>query len=289
MNEYLVLLYAVLCLALGGFSLIRESRHYSVALFFAVATLMAAFLLARDFQAASDATAYVDYYRNAETLSSALSAHHQDYFFALILWLGNQAGLTSSQYLTALGLVQVTFTSWGVWLLSPKRYAPAILPLLGLSSTFFLLYSNVLRQGLALAVAYPALGLLFRGRPVPALPFILASIGAHKSAVFLHGAALLGLWASSRGPRVSYSIVIVIPIAFWLGVSLLQIIDLGYVSERVAFYLDRGRSYPTLYPELAVLTIFAIVVSHFSYRASVALSQRLISFLIIMVALTWAF
>ena len=171
-------------LAFGGFT--KEGGKFSILWISVVFFLSVVVLISRNPIAPSDSNNYLMMYAEQVDFESIFTAYHGNLFFSFTQYIGNVFGFSGEEFLIiqTLFIYTISFLGFRFIFLSNKMLLMAF-SFFVLTSTFVLLFTNVIRQGLALSLFLLAIGLLFRKNVFLSYFTLLLAVFSHFSAIIL--------------------------------------------------------------------------------------------------------
>ncbi|OOF20610.1 hypothetical protein BZJ19_16970, partial [Salinivibrio proteolyticus] len=163
MNDLLSLYvfpFVLLATMTAFMGMIKNLSKYAIVGVVFIVILSVLLLLLRDPLAPPDSANYLWMYEDQSSFHNIFTAYHGNVFFSFTQYLGNALGLEAEEFFIyqTIGFYILTFLGFRLIFKSNKMLLTA-LSLFVLTSTFILLYTNVIRQGLALALLIFATGL----------------------------------------------------------------------------------------------------------------------------------
>jgi len=173
-------------LMLGFLGSFKQTKRYVNFFSILLVLLSLILLLMRSPYAPSDAYSYASMFESTISITSVFEAYHGDYFFSFIQYLINLTTIDSDSYLLVQSAIIFLMTVVGFRLIiDDDKQLLLGLSLFVMTSTFILLSTNVMRQGLALALILVSVGLFSRGFRKTGYLVLLLSIFTHFSAVIV--------------------------------------------------------------------------------------------------------
>lgn len=171
-----------------GFSvLIKNSSRFYFPILALSILLTLIVLLLRDPFSPYDSINYAWMYEEQKSIHNIFNAYHGDYFFSFTQYIGNFFGIEVSNFLIIQSIVFYIFSVIGFkLLLKDFRCFLLCICFFSLTSTFVLLYTNVMRQGLALALLLLSFGFFYRRFFLLGIIFSVFSIYSHVSSLLVY-------------------------------------------------------------------------------------------------------
>lgn len=143
-------------------------------------------LILRDPMSSNDSVNYSLMYSLSGGFIDALSMYHKNYFFSFTMFLGNLFELSYTSYEIFLSLFMLSLVFYAVYKMFGEicGMSSLVLSFFIISSTFILLFTNVIRQGLALSFIFLALYFYQNNKWLKLLFALTFSFLSHTSAVF---------------------------------------------------------------------------------------------------------
>ena len=163
------------------------NRYVSVGVFLAI-TSSILLLVLRDPLAPSDAGNYSRMYGVQTSFENIFHAYHGNVFFSFLQFIGNILGLSAKQFSIVQSIFFYAVSLLGLRLIfESNRMFLMSISFFSLTSTFILLFTNVVRQGLALSLIILAIGLFVKNNRFLGYFFSVLAIFSHFSALIIGG------------------------------------------------------------------------------------------------------
>jgi hypothetical protein len=188
-----------------------------------------------------------------------MSAYHGDIFFSLFMYIFNKLGIESDIFFLIQPILYAFITIIAFRGID-KRHWLAMYSLFILTSTFLLLYNNVLRQGLALSFLFLSLACMINKEMGKFYLFSLFAVLSHSSAIFFFFAMMLArLNISFKVSLLILFFIPLLPVFFLKSMGLFQILEVS----KVAKFYNYGYENQLVYIKCLVLYFFAIFFSFY--------------------------
>lgn len=245
-------------LAFLGFT--KDLSRYSIVGVFFILVSSILLLVLRDPLAPVDAGNYLRMYHSQTSLDNIFNAYHGNVFFSFTQYVGNLVGLSAEQFFITQTLFFYLLSFVGLRLIfqSNKMFLMS-LSFFVLTSTFILLFTNVIRQGLALSLILLATGLFIRNYRFSAYFALLLAIFSHFSALVILGIVLL-----VRNVRIKnkYILLLILMLPFVPIVSqffITNMASIGGVFQKIGSYANKDYSNTLVYIKVLIL-YFSLIV-----------------------------
>ena len=200
---------------------INDNKFPNILSILIVFGLILIILITRDLLAPADIENYKYMYSKSDTFAQVFEIYHKNYFFSFLMYLGNIFNMSYEIFFTALSILYLYIFYIGLKLIfkRPKYYILAIV-LFSLSSTFVLLFTNVIRQGLALSLLILAIGLILNNKKLLSYIVLLLAVFSHFSTLPI----ILFLWVARHLSDIKIKLRYIILLLFLpiLGTLLLS-------------------------------------------------------------------
>jgi hypothetical protein len=196
-----------------------------VAIAFLIFTFTAIILLLRDVNAATDMPQYVMMYKGFTTLESVLfGSWNGEITFFLTLYIGNLLSLSDEVFFLILPIIYLTIYAAGLNLIFDDcKHFLLALSFFSTTSTFVLLSTNVLRQGLGLCLLILFLGLTVRKQTFLAPVVLILSLFSHSSSLLLGLLTLIASRFLDKQGKISFLLKTMPLFTFLLPLVLLAV------------------------------------------------------------------
>lgn len=213
---------------------VEELQKYNK--FFLVNVFVLAFFLLclRDPMASIDAISYSVMFSILESADQIVNIYHGNYFFSLLMYLGNVIGLNYAEFEIYLSILCLILILKAIYIFfDGGRLTILAFVFFVISSTFVLLFSNVIRQGLSFSLLILSLATSYKEKNISILYFLLSCL-SHWSAIVFFPLVLtirMNLYVVVRS-NLQY-LVFLLPLSALLGYVLLNIApsDLGVIVK----------------------------------------------------------
>jgi hypothetical protein len=214
--NYFIYAYLIGVVALTFLPLVRGGAPLTPPALFGLVGLVLWFLLIRDPIAATDGYNYSQLYLAIVNFEDIFQTYHGNYLFSFVQWCISLTGVSASDSVIVVSIIIWAITVAGFCLITwgRPRWLLLSLGLFSLTSTFILLYFNALRQGLALAVLFVAIGLFVRKKNWAGGIASILCIFAHTSGLLASFVIVLAsVKAVRRAALSNYGISLIFGIA----------------------------------------------------------------------------
>lgn len=166
--------------------MVKGLRKYSIIGVVSIFIATILLLVLRDPLAPADSVNYLWMYNEQSSFNNVFTAYHGNVFFSFTQYIGNLLNLEAKTFFIyqTIGFYILTFLALKLIFESNKMLLTA-LSLFVLTSTFVLLFTNVIRQGLALALILFATGLFLRKYRVSGYIVLSLAVFSHFSAIII--------------------------------------------------------------------------------------------------------
>lgn len=242
----------VLLMCLLGFSTFIKGAaqlYLPIALLIVISTIIV--LLLRDPFAPSDSVNYSWMYEEQKAFWDVFNAYHGDYFFSFTQYLGNLLNLPVSDFLILHSITFYLITVVGFKLiLKDTRMFIICLALFSLTSTFVLLYTNVMRQGLAMSLLVLSVGLFVRNRFYLGFLFSLLAIFSHFSSLLIVISVLI-FRRLNLSNRTYLMLVVSLPLLSFLSYLILP--SIGNFTSRMESLTNQEYNNNLVYIKVVIM------------------------------------
>jgi len=216
-------------------------------------------LITRDILAPADMENYKRMYHGSDTFSKVFEVYHKNYFFSFLMYLGNVFNMPYKVFFTVLSMLYLYMFYAGLKLIfkEPKYYILS-LALFSLSSTFVLLFTNVIRQGLALSLLVLAMGLILNNKKLLSYIVILLAVFSHFSILPI----TLFLWAAKHLSDIKIKLIYIILLLFLpiLGILFLSsFTQLGGMFDKIQSFSQQDYDNKVVYIKVVFLYTFLLI------------------------------
>ena len=247
-----------------------QKRSLSKIALFILIVLTILFSVIRDVTFASDFSSYEKMYSALNSFEDIFTAYHGDYFFSLFQFLGRSLGLGFIVFSKLFTMMLVLFSFIGIRMfLNDKKTTITVLSLYLLTSTSFFMYVNTIRQGLAVALLFIAVGLISNGNRYKAHFILFLSFFSHTSAIIPIICILIAY--NKKISNKQYKLILyIIPISIFFPDLFFYSYDfLNFKNNSIDFYLTNpGEFHIKDVLKLSSLYVFAIVFYIFGSRSN---------------------
>jgi len=241
---------------------------------FLIFTFIVLLLLLRDINAPADMKNYNWMYEQASSFDDALTIYHGNVFFSYLMYLGNSLYLSNSFYFYLLSILYLLSYFIGLKLIfkNPKSYILA-LSFFAMSSTFVLLFTNVIRQGLALSLLILAIGLILNRKKISASIVLVLAIFSHFSILPIILLFIITHYLINKNKFV-FTLFLLIPFLPLLGSLLLSILaSIGGLFHKIESFGDAEYNNKLVY--IKAFLLYASAIIYFIYGKRYFLFQKI--------------
>jgi len=205
-------------------------------------------------------------YSAVDDFKSIFSVYHGSYFFTFIQYLGRLTGLDESVffYLLPLCYLLIVFISFKLIISDSRQFVIALILFVG-TSTFILLFTNVIRQGLALVLIYLAIAAHIKGRRFVELISIFLAIFSHLSAIFIFAIILMykpvsGYLSKKHNSRILILLVLLPLLPMASSFILNNLVILSSVFSKIESFGQKNYNNNLVYLKVFLLHSLAIII-----------------------------
>jgi len=204
--------------------------------------------------APNDSRNYLWMYAEQKDFSSVFNAYHGNIFFSFTQYAGNLLGIPPSEFLIIQSIFFFTVTFFGLRMIfKSNRMLLMSLSLFVLTSTFVLLFTNVIRQGLASSFIILSLGLLIKKHHVFGYLALIISIFSHFSA-FAIALIIVFLNSFKRSKTIAPIFPFLLPaVPLFSQFFLVRLSVLGGAFQRIETLSHLDYSNNLVYVKVAIL------------------------------------
>lgn len=217
-------------------------------------------LIFRDVHAPADYLSYISIYDGMSGIDSVLNAYQGDVTFAVFLHIGKLLGLDGETFFIVFSVVNTVILFLGFKYLFPtQKYVIFSFLLFVLTSTFVLMFTNAIRQGLSIALFILAIGLHSRSHKLTSYLIIVSAIFSHSSIIPF--ACFFALRSYFVERKINYRVILLaIPFCFFIGYSLLDILSLYFNKfQMMIIYDDLAYGKTQIYLKALILYLFGVL------------------------------
>lgn len=244
--------------------------------------------------AATDADNYGNMYSSVSGFWSIFQSYHGNFVFTFFMFLGKQLSLDLKSFLLVYPIICFSFSFIGISLLTSYRYLPIGLSFFIINPGFILLFSNVLRQGLALSFLFLAIACHFRGKNKLKYLFFVLTIFSHFSSLIIIVTFFITIYLSKgkTNPQIIKMmglVALMTPIILLISVSTPQLLvslsQLGGLFTKIdQYYSEYDYESKIFYVKLAFSFLLSIanlfIITNFSRKEMVSPSTYTFMFFI---------
>ena len=238
---------------------INNNKFPNIISIFIVFGLILIILITRDVLAPTDIGNYKYMYSKSDTFAQVFEIYHKNYFFSFLMYIGNIFNMPCELFFRLLSILYLYIFYIGLKLIfkEPKYYILALV-LFSLSSTFVLLFTNVIRQGLALSLLILAIGLILNKKKLLSYIIIILAIFSHFGILPI----VLFLWVAKYLSDVRIKLRYIILLLFLpiLGTMLLNsFAQLGGLFNKIQSFAHKDYNNNLVYIKVIILYIFIFI------------------------------
>jgi hypothetical protein len=239
----------------------KEFKAYALHLVTLVMMLAMALLVLRDPLAPYDSINYMSMYNGISDFTSIFDAYHKNYTFSFFQYLGRKFWISPETYLIVQSLIFFGILVYGLSKISisHREYLVSV-AFFVLTSTFLLLFTNVVRQGLALSLFVLSIGYYVSNRKLFSYGLLFLTAFAHSS-----GMLLVPLFVAAAKIKLSKKSVVVIilllpllPVFSHLFIN--NLASLGGIAKKIQSLGEREYSNSLVYAKVFLLYMFSWVL-----------------------------
>ncbi len=263
---YYAIFYCFIVTVISLMSKVKLTKRLDILLSIFIFLLACVLLTIRDPLNPNDSFNYSIMYSEINNFESIFNAYHGNYLFSFTQYLSKLLNLNYSEYAILLSIFCVFLTWFSFFKIFQFNHAKQLLAFgfFVTSSTFILLYTNVIRQGLSLAFIFISLSYFLDKKFLLFFIFSVCAFFSHSSSIIFPMALLIGGFfnISVNKTRVLLLYSILFPL---LGYLLLKVIG-GYF-EKIDSLSSMDYDNSLVYIKIIILYITAWLV-YFSIKKS---------------------
>lgn len=264
--------FALFVSMLAFTGLVKNINKYSIVgvIFVVIATVF--LLMLRDPHAPADSGNYLLMYNEQLRFSDIFLAYHGNIFFSFTQYLGNLAGFSAERFFIIQTISYFLLTFFGLRLIfTSNKMLLMSLCFFVLTSSFILLYTNVIRQGLALSLIILSIGLLVRGFRIFGYFALLLAIFSHFSALVVVFVIFL---ARNVNVKERFYFVFISILPFLPFISNFILSGLGGHIQKIESFSTKEYSNTLMYLKLFILYISLLVFYFFGFYRKIFKDER---------------
>jgi len=217
-------------------------------------------LILRDINAPSDMVNYHWMYEKASVFEKAMTPYHGNVFFSYLMFLGNKLSLSKESYFYLLSILYLIIYSVGLkFIFKDRKYYLLALSFFAISSTFVLLFTNVIRQGLALSLLVLAIGLILNMKKVLSGIVLVLAIFSHFSILPIIAFLIIARYLLNKNKFI-FILILILPFLPILGNFLLNSISsLGGFFNKIEAFAEHDYNNKLVYVKVVLLYASAIL------------------------------
>lgn len=269
---YPFVLFSVFLAFMG---MVKGLKRYSLVGILLMVELTLVLLLLRDPLSPLDSVNYKVMFNDQDSFQDIFEVYHGNYFFSFTQYLGNLSGLTAEQFsiIQTIGFYILTFIGLRLIFSSNKLFLTA-LSLFVLTSTFVLLYTNVIRQGLALALIILSIGFFIKNYRFSGYLLLFLAIFSHTSAIIIMAIFIAVRFFKIPKAFWFWSLILVpfSPLVFLIMMDSITL--LGPLFSKVESFSNKNYNNALVYIKVAILYISLLLFYFFGARRSLFEDER---------------
>lgn len=231
-------------------------------------------LILRDINAPTDMVNYSWMYEQASTFEKAITPYHGNIFFSFLMYLGNELSLDKEVYFYLLSILFFISYSVGLKLIfnDNKHYLLA-LSFFAVSSTFILLFTNVIRQGLAFSLLVLAIGLILNKKKVLSGIVLILAIFSHFSILPIIAFFITARYLLDKN-KLILVLILTLPLLPIVGSFLLGLFaSLGGLFNKIESFGELDYNNTLVY--IKVVLLYASAILYYIYGKKYQLFENI--------------
>ena len=216
-------------------------------------------LFTRDISSMYDMSTYSYLYENSINFSYIFEAYHGNIFFTFLMYLGNFIGLDNNTFFMILPILYLSIFYKGLKLIfSNQKYIILSFALFSISTTFILLFTNVIRQGLALSLLILAIGYILHNKKNKGIFVLFLGVFSHFSIIPIIIFLFFAKYLQSKEIQLRY--LLILPLLPVVGYLLLGYISsFGGLFTKIQAFDVYGYKNNIVYLKVLILYLFLII------------------------------
>ncbi|MEO3879137.1 EpsG family protein [Rheinheimera fenheensis] len=237
-------------------------------------------LILRDPNAPADSINYSVMFDSLNGFKSVFDVYHKNYTYSFIQYVFKSMGLSFESFSILFSILCFSLSAVGLRLIfSDSRQFTSALAFFVLTSTFVLLYTNVVRQGLALGFTLILIGCLLRRCYILSFFIAVLAVFSHFSALIFCLAIIFSLLFPSSKKRYLL-LVLLVPILPVVGSFALSVFSsIGGLFSKIDSFAAKDYSNTLVYIKVAMLYGIVLFIGISGLRASDSENNRTFKFL----------
>jgi hypothetical protein len=230
-------------------------------------SLISIILIFRDVNAPVDMKSYTHIYSEVKYFNDIFNAYQGDVTFAFLMYLGKILNFTSDTFFKIMSILYliIIYQSFR-YIFSKKKHAILALVLFSLSSTFVLMFTNGLRQGLAIVLLVLFVGLFIKRKRLISYIVMILSIYSHSSVLPFIVFIFIASYFSRK--NIKYKLLfILMPFLIFIGSIAGDILAAYFYKIQSSInYSNNGYDNKLVYVKVLVLYVFGILCYVYGYK-----------------------
>jgi len=239
---------------------INNKKSFEILTLIFVLLSISIILTTRDVNAPNDMANYSWMYDKAKDYNYIFTAYHGNMFYTFLTYLGNFFGLSKEIFFKVLSIIYLFIFTYGLKLIFQNiKYLILSIVFFSLSSTFILLFTNVIRQGLALSLFVLAIGLLSNNKKTFAYIILLLSIFSHFSMLPISLIILFVFYFHKKYPDKKFIyLLLLLPV---IGKILFNsLASIGGLFHKIESLSNHAYNNNIVYVKMLILYIFLHII-----------------------------
>jgi hypothetical protein len=203
---------------------------------------------------------YIPMYHKSDNLNYVFTVYHGNYFFSFLMYLGNLLNINEDSFFKIFSIFNFLTLVVGIKLILKKqKYYILAIVLFLLSSTFILIYTNVIRQGLAFSLLVLGIGLFLNKKIKLSYFSFILSLFSHFSIFPILGILYLSKLLTNKKIKLSY--IFILPIIIVLGMFLLQSLgQFGGLFNKIQYFAHAEYNNKLVYIKVLIMYGFLFII-----------------------------
>ncbi|MBR7889327.1 EpsG family protein [Marinomonas sp. A79] len=251
---------------LAFLGLTKGLSRYSIVGVFFIFISSVLLLLLRDPLAPADSRNYLWMYKEQKNFNNIFNAYHGNVFFSFTQYLGNLAGLSFETFFIIQTLFFYLLSFIGLRLIfqSNKMFLMS-LSFFVLTSTFVFLFTNVVRQGLALSLILLAAGLFIKNYRFSGYFALFLAIFSHFSTIVVAGIFFV-VRNTNINVRYVFFLILILPfVPIFSQFFLANLGVMGGFFQKIESFSSKDYNNNLVYFKVIIL-YFSLVVFYYIGR-----------------------
>jgi len=236
---------------------------FIIFILFVLATVL---FLSRDINASSDISHYYRMYEKALTFEDIFLSYHGNVFFTFILYIGNLFELDKELFFLTLPIFYLLIYYVGIKQITKNiKLQILMLSFFMLSSTYILLFTNVIRQGLAMSLFILAIGLYINNKKILVYFMMVFSLFSHFSMIPMILVFYIAQMLMKKG--ITSKIFFISIISAVSGFAIIEYLPvIGGIFYKIERFADQEYESNIIYVKIALLFCFLILFYYYGKR-----------------------